>query len=128
MKTSKNVAHNHICGYIMLQVRWLNLLPHLCFNIWRKGKVYNFLAIWKHHLTTWQKDERNEGDEVAWLSYHDVKSFVFMHATPYGKGCTRMAIIWLSQVFKNLCTKIADPLTMGDLKHDVGLTLVLLTW
>jgi hypothetical protein len=52
MKTSKNVAYDHICGYIMLQVRWLNLLPHLCFNIWRKQKVYTiFLAIWKHHLT-----------------------------------------------------------------------------
>jgi hypothetical protein len=55
------------------------------------------------------------------------KSF-FMHATPYGKGCTRMAIIWLSRVFKKLCTKIVDPLTMGDLKHDVALTLVLLEW
>jgi len=51
-----------------------------------------------------------------------------MHATPYGKGCTRMAIIWLSWVFKKLSTKIVDPVTMGDLKHDVALTFELLEW
>jgi hypothetical protein len=41
------------------------------------------------------------------------------------KEC-RMAIIWLSHVFKKLCVKVVDPMTMEDLKQDVALTLVLL--
>ncbi len=43
------------------------------------------------------------------------------------KGC-RQAIIHLSHVFKKLCAKVVDPATMGDLKQDVALTLVLLEW
>jgi hypothetical protein len=44
------------------------------------------------------------------------------------KGC-RITIIHLSHVFKNLCAKIKDPMTMKDLKQDVDITLkVLLEW
>jgi hypothetical protein len=38
----------------------------------------------------------------------------------------RMAFIHLSRVFKELCSKIVDLATMGDLKQDVALTLLLL--
>jgi len=38
----------------------------------------------------------------------------------------RMALIHLSRVFKELCSKIVDLATMGDLKQDVALTLLLL--
>lgn len=41
------------------------------------------------------------------------------------KDC-RMALIHLSWVFKQLCSKIVDLATMGDLKQDVALTLLLL--
>jgi hypothetical protein len=39
-----------------------------------------------------------------------------------------MAIIQLTWVFKKLCAKIVDPTTMGDLRQDVVLTLILLEW
>ncbi len=40
------------------------------------------------------------------------------------KDC-RMALIHLSWVFKELCSKIVDPAIVGDLKQDVALTLLL---
>jgi hypothetical protein len=40
------------------------------------------------------------------------------------KGC-RIAIIRLCHVFKKLCAKILDPTTMGELKKDVAMTLML---
>lgn len=41
----------------------------------------------------------------------------------------RIEIIHLSHVFKNLCAKIKDPMTMKDLKQDVDLTFkVPLEW
>jgi hypothetical protein len=41
------------------------------------------------------------------------------------KGC-RITIICLCRVFKKLCAKILDPTTMGELKKDVAMILVLL--
>jgi hypothetical protein len=41
------------------------------------------------------------------------------------KGC-RITIIHLCRVFQKLCAKILDPTTMGELKKDVAMTLVLL--
>jgi hypothetical protein len=41
------------------------------------------------------------------------------------KGC-KIAIICLCHVFKKLCAKILDPTTMGELKKDVAMTIVLL--
>ncbi len=41
------------------------------------------------------------------------------------KDC-RMALIHLSWVFKELCSKIVDSAIVGDLKQDVALTLLLL--
>jgi hypothetical protein len=41
------------------------------------------------------------------------------------KGC-RMSIIRLCHVFKKLCVKIVDPTTMGELKKEVAICLVLL--
>jgi hypothetical protein len=38
----------------------------------------------------------------------------------------RMAIIRLCQVFKQLCAKVMDLATMGELKNEVVMTLVLL--
>jgi len=37
----------------------------------------------------------------------------------------RMAIIRLCQVFKQLCVKVLDIATMGELKHEAAMTLVL---
>ncbi len=41
------------------------------------------------------------------------------------KGC-RITLICLCHVFKKLCAKILDPTTMGELKKDVAMTIVLL--
>ncbi len=41
------------------------------------------------------------------------------------KDC-RMAIICLHCVFKRVCVKGVEPTTMGELKHDVAIALVLL--
>jgi len=41
------------------------------------------------------------------------------------KEC-KMAIIWLSHVFKKLCLKVVGPMTMEDFKQDMAMTLVLL--
>jgi hypothetical protein len=40
------------------------------------------------------------------------------------KGC-KMAIIGLCLVFKKICAKIVDPTTIGELKKEVAMTLVL---
>jgi hypothetical protein len=38
----------------------------------------------------------------------------------------RMAIIWLCQVFKQLCAKVVDLAMMGELKNEAIMTLMLL--
>jgi hypothetical protein len=41
------------------------------------------------------------------------------------KGCW-MSIIHLCHVFKKLCVKIVDPTTMGEVKKEVAICLILL--
>jgi hypothetical protein len=41
------------------------------------------------------------------------------------KGC-QMSIICLCHVFKKLCVKIVDPTTMGELKKEVAICIVIL--
>jgi hypothetical protein len=53
--------------------------------------------------------------DILHLCMHDLMS----------KGC-RIALICLCHVFKKLCAKILDPTTMGELKKDVAMTIVLL--
>ncbi len=84
-----------------------------------------------HYMSSLRKKINKDG-KMKGMKSHDyhvmMQKILPLCMRNFMENWCRQAIIHLSRVFKKLCAKVVDPATMGDLKHDVALTLVLLKW